>query len=570
MSFTELTRPYPIPVRPLHRETIQSYAERLLTANFDTTYHRNHLDRLARIKYPTLNGPERLVAIAENKAGRTLPLLIRPAQRLLHPDGSDCNACTSGIADQYMCTKCAHGAIAKQHPHLDGHVCLTHRRWIGPGTLAQDQFTVDDQIVRADLTLRKLHSRKLLDGPFYVLLTSLLFEKTPRPIEPQQYPQLVDLAVTLTAQKFGEALFDPRTPYADRFTYLQDTLEAKLGRSAKEETIDLWLRYRPTMLSVLECAQQDKTFAQIGPHDLPVRATVAHIYRSSGGDAQPFSEYLTMLPNGTNTIRDGKDLSRIHLNTESSSAAKGSVATICEKGHRCSWVYKNGDTTCPICSHRLIVTGINNFSFLFPHLASEWHPTYNCSLDIDTVAPGSNRCVYWICPRGHTYRQSVGSRTRGSGCTYCPRPFDPARSISIARPDLAEEFDREANGDLTPDNLSVGSRKTASWNCRAGHRYEQIVERRNAGYGCPFCSGQRFERGTNDFASLFPRLAKEWDFAANAIIEPSDHISRYRKVAWICVANNHKYEQTIMHRIQSHGCPKCDPESRIESGKFNF
>ena len=566
MTDTELTRPYPLTVRPHHRETVESYLDRLLDANFDTTYHRNLLDRLARVEYPALKAPERWEMIVEHKAGTPLPLLTNPARPLNHRDGSTCDACTAGIAEQYLCTQCAHGATVGQHPHLDGHVCLTHRRWVGPGAKAHDQIAVDHTIIAAERKFRKLRSLGLLDATFYMLLKSLLFGKDSPAVNPQEYVRLVDLAIALTSQEFGEVFFNPSVSYVSRFAYLQGTLENSLGRSAVEEAAELWLRFRPTVATVLECIKQQEKFIPIGPHDLPVRASVARRHWSTARSSEPFSDYLRALPTGTKTIHGGKDLSRVHLHMESNSSARGSIATICAEGHRCSWVYKNGDTTCPVCTNRLIVIGINNLSFLFPAIASEWDSQKNYNREVETVAAGSNFPAWWRCPIGHSYRKTVDERTLGGGCSYCPRPFDPARSISKLRPDLAREFDLAANGGLAPDMVTVGSHKKVTWKCAAGHRYDQIVERRTAGrYGCPLCSGHRFERGTNDFGTLFPKLAEEWDYAANAILEPSDRISRSRPVAWKCLANGHKYSQTIMHRIQSKGCPLCDAAERIET-----
>ena len=53
-----------------------------------------------------------------------------------------------------------------------------------------------------------------------------------------------------------------------------------------------------------------------------------------------------------------------------------------------------------------------------PELANEWHPTKNKLTPYD-YAPGSGRKVWWICSRGHEWKASVGSRSRGTGCPKC-------------------------------------------------------------------------------------------------------------------------------------------------------
>lgn len=82
-----------------------------------------------------------------------------------------------------------------------------------------------------------------------------------------------------------------------------------------------------------------------------------------------------------------------------------------------------------------------------------------------------------------------------------------------------------------------------------------------AGYSCPFCSGHAYERGTNDFETMFPLLAPEWHSRRN-LLEASDQVARSRKIWWKCTTEGHENEQTTYHRIQSNGCPECPPEKR--------
>ena len=58
----------------------------------------------------------------------------------------------------------------------------------------------------------------------------------------------------------------------------------------------------------------------------------------------------------------------------------------------------------------------------YPELLREWHPTKNGELKPEEFTFGSNKKVWWLCPKGHEYPASIGSRTgRKSGCPFCPR-----------------------------------------------------------------------------------------------------------------------------------------------------
>jgi hypothetical protein len=95
------------------------------------------------------------------------------------------------------------------------------------------------------------------------------------------------------------------------------------------------------------------------------------------------------------------------------------------------------------------------------------------------------------------------------------------------------------------------------------HTYEQIPERRNAGYGCPVCSRRRFVKGVNDPATLHAEICSEWHTWKNGTLAPTDKAARTRHIWWTCKANEHVTQQTLAHRILSKGCTDCDKSERI-------
>ena len=83
---------------------------------------------------------------------------------------------------------------------------------------------------------------------------------------------------------------------------------------------------------------------------------------------------------------------------------------------------------------------------------------------------------------------------------------------------LMQEWDYNKNEQLglDPGGLSCGSQKKAWWICPKGHKYEDVIRSRAIrGDGCPYCSGHRAISGVNDFATLYPKIAAEWDYKKN-------------------------------------------------------
>jgi len=55
---------------------------------------------------------------------------------------------------------------------------------------------------------------------------------------------------------------------------------------------------------------------------------------------------------------------------------------------------------------------------LHPELIKEWDFDKNEN-GPEEYTPGSNQKVWWICKKGHSHDQAIGSRVRGGGCRFC-------------------------------------------------------------------------------------------------------------------------------------------------------
>ena len=180
------------------------------------------------------------------------------------------------------------------------------------------------------------------------------------------------------------------------------------------------------------------------------------------------------------------------------SGTKRKVWWRCEKGHewRVSVQSRTLDGTgCPVCAGRVVLPGENDMASQFPEVAREWHPTKNGALLPSQVPPTSKRRVWWLCPLGHEYMAAVGMRTmRNSGCPYCAgRKVLPGfNDLATLAPDVAQQWHPTLNGTLTPQMVTVGSRRKVWWECDQGHVWQAAIYSRTGPKkcGCPICAGR--------------------------------------------------------------------------------
>jgi very-short-patch-repair endonuclease len=78
-----------------------------------------------------------------------------------------------------------------------------------------------------------------------------------------------------------------------------------------------------------------------------------------------------------------------------------------------------GNTNCPYCSNQK-VGGDNNLEYLFPDLCKQWDYEKNNPLIPSQLVPGSNKGVWWLCTRGHSWKTSPQNRAiQNTECPFC-------------------------------------------------------------------------------------------------------------------------------------------------------
>jgi len=150
---------------------------------------------------------------------------------------------------------------------------------------------------------------------------------------------------------------------------------------------------------------------------------------------------------------------------------------------------------CPFCSGNS-VSKTNNLQAINPKLADEWHPTKNGNFNPENFTTGSNKKVWWKCPRGqdHEWYTTIASRSSGRNCPFCTgKQASKTSNLQAINPKLADEWHPTKNGNFKPENFSTGSNKKVWWKCPKSqdHIWESSIYNRSkdGGTGCPICAG---------------------------------------------------------------------------------
>ena len=198
-----------------------------------------------------------------------------------------------------------------------------------------------------------------------------------------------------------------------------------------------------------------------------------------------------------------------------------------------------------------------------PSIAAEWHPTNNGLFVPEKMRPGSNRKVWWQCSvdPSHEWQAVVANRVKGSGCPIClGRMVVPSNSLLALRPDLADEWHSEKNGDISPAGIRPRAGKKVWWRCSVdpSHEWQSVVASRANGTGCPFCAGHLATPSTCLLAR-YPALAAEWHPERNESLTPADVLPSSNRKAWWQCSNDptHEWECVIEGCMSGTGCPMC-------------
>ena len=248
---------------------------------------------------------------------------------------------------------------------------------------------------------------------------------------------------------------------------------------------------------------------------------------------------------------------------------------ICPAGHHYdAWVYARtiDGQGCPYCRGKRALSGFNDLATTRPDVLTKWDFEKNTELTPKDVTEFSHKKVWWKCEKGHSWQARVQSVTMlkdgASGCPCCNGLAAAKGETDLAtlRPDLAAQWCYEKN-ELTPEEVTPGSKRKVFWQCEKGHTWEAVISARTGveRSGCPYCSGKAFLSGFNDLATMRPDVAAEWNYEKNEDLTPRfiKYTSREEKVWWKC-AEGHEWQTTVYARTKKNGtnCPICSRKKK--------
>ena len=154
----------------------------------------------------------------------------------------------------------------------------------------------------------------------------------------------------------------------------------------------------------------------------------------------------------------------------------------CPQGHsyRSEVRIRARGTGCPFCAGHTVLPEENSLAAKFPDLLSEWDTEKNSpllpqlaeqwdrkkngALTPEAVSAYSNRRVWWLCDKGHSFCAVIAHRVnRESDCPYCTnRKVLPGfNDLETKEPVIASQWHPTLNGCFTLQESSAAAAPSA-------------------------------------------------------------------------------------------------------------
>lgn len=237
------------------------------------------------------------------------------------------------------------------------------------------------------------------------------------------------------------------------------------------------------------------------------------------------------------------------------------------------------DRGCPFFRNRGVWPGYNDLATTHPDLAKEWDYAKNGSLKPTDITAGSKTSVWWLLPYDDpftgkhfdlSWKMGIDKRAyRNQDCPYFSgkKILKGFNDLATTKPNLAEEWDYEKNGDLKPEDVTEGSNKKVWWLLKytdpiTGNDFEfswqAQINSRAKGYGCPVLTGKMVWYGFNDLPTTHAELLYEWDFEKNKHLDPYNITAGCGKNAWWkCITCGSSWSTSVNNRARGASCPVC-------------
>ena len=189
------------------------------------------------------------------------------------------------------------------------------------------------------------------------------------------------------------------------------------------------------------------------------------------------------------------------------------------------------------------------------------------SMAEDYISPSGQRLsrCKCLCDCGNTVIVNMSSlvsgKTQSCGCSQ------KTAGLLKDNPELVAKYDFDKNKEigLNFETLTARSSSKVWWKCsECGNSWFATIASQNdkIEHGCPYCSGRLVIKGKTDLLTLFPDIAKEWDYEKNGDLLPSDISSKSSLKVWWKCSEGHEWKATVGNRTHNNsGCPRCNLEN---------
>ena len=203
----------------------------------------------------------------------------------------------------------------------------------------------------------------------------------------------------------------------------------------------------------------------------------------------------------------------------------------------------------PIASNQMVMSGYNDLEFLHPDVAAEWNYERNGTLKPSMVTCGMCKKVWWVRyihneKTGELikfeWEESISKRVLRKD-KVMRRLIKGYNDLKTLHPELADEWNYKRNGTLTPDMVTCGTDKKVWWiqydkSPVTGEiiplEWKSSISHRVLGEDNPIKVGKQVLVGYNDFATLYPEIATEWNYERNGSLTPDMVTSKSNKTVW--------------------------------------
>jgi len=515
------SRLLPFDVRPVHRETLDSYSTRLLTANFCDDRHRADLTRPVQTGTSADAKQEAWLQVLTTQTKRAkLHLDPHPTGWLTHPFGLQCHHFLNTLPTRFACTLCTRGNVVEQNPHFDDIVCTKHSRWLGLWGSADDQHQVSLDTVNAQRVFEKLRRKRLIDVRLYLLVTKALTQTLHAGLSLEEAESRVFTAATktiqaITADSFARRFFNPAGLFADAYVLLDNVVTTSAGEACTTVTQALWIYLRATMLSLRDAITLNAPFEIMWDHEYPIRTQTANELAALRIELEPVENYFAITGDTPVTAAHRiAELSMLHSPTEHVSLR----AFTCENGHEFEFlppVTLTGKTTaatftptCGRCTVRRVRSGINDLETMSPVAATQFDVYRNGGLTAADVAVSSSTSCWWLCEHGHSHEVSPSKKTLPTyKCPVCSNRLIRAgvNCLLTTHPEIAAMWAEGWTEHRSPSVLSAGSSDLATWRCKDGHIFTARPWELTSGKrSCNVCDRVRTVRYEDSLAATHP------------------------------------------------------------------